>query len=389
MDFITFLKTYFNQISTICDIRQQSKVIYHISDILILIIIAMMCDYKNILTIQQFVEQNKSILYKHHLLENEKQIPSKNTFYRILDIVNWKQLKSISSILMYELPSEIQNLLKTNQISKIMDGKFIKGNKRNSIRAVNIVSLFDTALGIVIDQENVSSKDCEKYAMRKLVRSLNSNDILSIDAIACDSKTLKIFHKKNIQYVIALKGNNKTLFHRSKLLLSEDDIDSKLFHIKQASYVQNGKVISKEYFAAYINHKLGEALNIEHYKGCGIKFIVKEIKKTYLKRTNKTTTEIRFFVSNMVDIKKIAQIIQEHWAIESYHWLLDTVFVEDKSTIANKNSTTILNIFRKLILTLLKLNLFKIKGYSNQQILKMNNNNVHLFLSKLETISFT
>lgn len=91
----------------------------------------------------------------------------------------------------------------------------------------------------------------------------------------------------------------------------------------------------------------------------------------------------------MVDIKKIAQIIQEYWAIESYHWLLDTVFVEDKSTIANKNSTTILNIFRKLILTLLKLNLFKIKGYSNQQILKINNNNVHLFLSKLETISFT
>ena len=117
MDFITFLKTYFNQISTICDTRQQ------------------------------FVKQNKSILYKHHLLENEKQIPSKNTFYRILDIVNWKQLKSISRIIMYELPSEIQNLLKTNQISKIMDGKFIKGNKRNSIRAVNIVSLFDTALG--------------------------------------------------------------------------------------------------------------------------------------------------------------------------------------------------------------------------------------------------
>ena len=52
---ILFLKTYFNQICTICNTRQQSKVIYHISDILILIIIAIMCDYKNILTIQQFV----------------------------------------------------------------------------------------------------------------------------------------------------------------------------------------------------------------------------------------------------------------------------------------------------------------------------------------------
>ena len=124
MDFITFLKTYFNQISTICDTRQQSKVIYHISDILILIIIAMMCDYKNILTIQQFVEQNKSILYKHHLLGNEKQIPSKNTFYRILDIVNWKQLKSISSILMYELPSEIQNLLIKKIHGKTLDTSF-------------------------------------------------------------------------------------------------------------------------------------------------------------------------------------------------------------------------------------------------------------------------
>ena len=348
----------------------------------------MMCDYKNILTIQQFVKQNKLVLYKHQLLKNTTQIPSKNTFYRILDIVNWNQLKSISSILMYELPSDIKNTLKTNKISKIMDGKFIKGNKHNSLRAINIVSLFDSSLGVVIDQECVISKDCEKYAMRKLVRSLNQNDILSIDAIACDSKTLRIFNENQIQYVVALKKNNKTLLNRSKLLLDEEDKNARVFYLKESSYIQNGKIIAKEYFAAYINNKIGEIFNLDRYKKCGIKFIIKEVKKTYNKRTKETTITIRYFVSNMINIKKIAQVIQEHWAIESYHWLLDTVFVEDKSTIANKNSTTILNIFRKLILTLLKTNKFKKKGYSNQQILKINNNNVDLFLFKLETILF-
>lgn len=40
----------------------------------------------------------------------------------------------------------------------------------------------------------------------------------------------------------------------------------------------------------------------------------------------------------------------EHWKIESLHWLLDVVFSEDDSLLANENAHLTLNVMRKFAL---------------------------------------
>ena len=387
MDLINFLKIYFGRIGENYDIRQKSKVIYNFENILILIIIGFLCDYKNIYTIQQFIERKRKIFYEHHLLENISQVPSKNTFYRILDVVDYDKLKSLSSILIYQMPETVRNSLKTDKTSFIIDGKWIIGNKRNGITAVDVVSLFDTSLGIVIDQDNVRKKENEKYAIKRLTRSLNKGDIVSIDAMGCDSNTLKLLNKKEIIYVVALKDNNKKLHYSSNILLDDEEIKNKgpAFYIKDTPYTQNGNVITKEYLALDVNNSNYKDLNIHNYKNCGIRFIVREKKTVFNKRTKNITTAIRYFVSNCINIKKIAQAIQEHWAIESYHWLLDTAFREDNTIIANKNVTTNLNILRKMVLSLLKSNLFYSKGISIEQSMKLNNSDLNDLLTKMES----
>ena len=43
-----------------------------------------------------------------------------------------------------------------------------------------------------------------------------------------------------------------------------------------------------------------------------------------------------------------------HWAIESYHWILDVTFREDANKTLNKNAARNLNILRKLAISILE-----------------------------------
>jgi len=71
---------------------------------------------------------------------------------------------------------------------------------------------------------------------------------------------------------------------------------------------------------------------------------------------NKTTTEIRFFISSLAaDAQKQAEVIRRHWSIEnSLHWVLDVTFNEDASRIRLGYGAENLGLLRRLSVNLLK-----------------------------------
>lgn len=70
---------------------------------------------------------------------------------------------------------------------------------------------------------------------------------------------------------------------------------------------------------------------------------------------NKTTTEIRFFISSLAaDAQQHAEVIRGHWRLEnSLHWLLD-VINEDASRIRLGYGAENLGLLRRLSVNLLK-----------------------------------
>ena len=52
-------------------------------------------------------------------------------------------------------------------------------------------------------------------------------------------------------------------------------------------------------------------------------------------------------------MEEFVRAIRGHWAIESYHWILDVTFREDANKTLNKNAARNLNILRKLAISIL------------------------------------
>lgn len=74
------------------------------------------------------------------------------------------------------------------------------------------------------------------------------------------------------------------------------------------------------------------------------------------------STEFRYFITSLKDVKLAAKAMRSHWSIENnLHWVLDTVFDEDYCRVRKIHNASWrcvvaqnLNIIRKLVMNLLK-----------------------------------
>lgn len=77
-------------------------------------------------------------------------------------------------------------------------------------------------------------------------------------------------------------------------------------------------------------------------------------KKRNRKRGKKTIEISCYLSSKNASAEKLLSYTRKHWQVESFHWLLDMNYDEDKSKVINKNSQICLNILRKYSITMLK-----------------------------------
>lgn len=281
------------------DVRQQSKVRHTLKDILVIVLFATLVNADDWVEMALFAEDYQDYLRKYIELKNG--VPSHDTLRRVMGM--------ISPEILQQLYGKWQERLNRNEgelLKKIIciDGKTMCSNKREGQKPSHIVSAWSKEDGYCLDQKAVEEKSNEITAIPELLEKIQiTGQAVTIDAIGTQTAIAEKIKTKRADYVLALKGNQGTLY---------------------------GEV--KEYFAD------------------------EEFQKKIIEKGNyKKSEENRYFISSLKeDIELVSRAVRGHWSIESMHWHLDVTFREDANTTIDKMAAQNLNIIRKWSLSILK-----------------------------------
>ena len=330
-------------LNLVTDNRQEQKVLHKMGDIIALVFFALLGNADEWTAIEVFGKEHEEFLRKY--LELPHGIPSHDTIERVFSMVSPEFLQKFRT-----LWDEMLNKGEGEKIKKILalDGKAQRGNGNKNQKANHIVSAVDED-GFCLAEKRVAEKSNEIKAIPCLLDSLNiKGHIITTDSMGTQREIVKKIRKKKADYVLALKGNQETLFEDVKLYFGDQDLLSKCAYHKTLEKARGG-IEKREYWQtddiAWLSQKKDWA---------GLKSIA--MTRNTTTKNGETSTETRYFISSLpLDAKEIARAIRKHWMVESYHWHLDVTFREDDNHTLEKQEAFNLNILKKLALNVLKI----------------------------------
>ncbi len=155
--------------------------------------------------------------------------------------------------------------------------------------------------------------------------------------------------KKRADYVLALKGNQGSLFEEIKLFFEDSKVLAKCAYHKTVERARGGVEVREYWQSVDVNWLPQKKL----WKG--LKSLAMT-RNTITKADGSVVVSDRFFISSLsLNVGEVSCAIRGHRMVESHHWHLDVTFREDRDRTLDKYVAFNLNIMRKIVLNLLKL----------------------------------
>jgi len=151
-------------------------------------------------------------------LELPHGIPSHDTFGRVFAVLDSEQFRE-GFIQWTRAASE-----KTQGEIIPIDGKKLRRSHDRTLgkKAIHMVSAWASENNLVLGQIKVDDKSNEITAIPQLLDLLEiSGCIVTIDAMGCQREIVKKIRDKDADYVLALKGNQGTLFDDAHRLFDQ------------------------------------------------------------------------------------------------------------------------------------------------------------------------
>jgi len=318
------------------DPRQRINQLYSLESLLFIAFCAVISGYGSFHGMEDYAVAHEAALREVIDLP-AGQLPTHDTFNRLFAALDYRNFEK-------NFIEFTQTIAVKTKTFLAFDGKTI----RNAGSPLQIVSAWCASNHMVLAQTKVCEKSNEITAIPLLLDLLEiAGAVVTIDAMGCQREICgKILDKKG-HYVIALKGNQGTLFEDVKTCFHHavpDDIT----HSWEEWDKGHGRIEQRQ--CLVISHL--DWLQERHlWPGLNSIALVKS------KRLigSKETTESRYYISSLEpDAALIGRATRIHWEVENnLHWCLDVTFNEDKACITTGHAPENMSIMRKIALNLL------------------------------------
>jgi len=232
----------------------------------------------------QFAENEFEWFKKHGDFKNG--IPSTETIRRFLTALDTQAFQECYF-------NWINSICDLDQVKSIaIDGKTIRGASTKSDTASispHILTAWASDQGFSLGQLRVDDKSNEITAIPELIKKIVVKDtVLTIDAMGCQRQIVNEIINQQADYIIAVKGNQKSLEEAIKDTISLEKPDD----ISISEDIGHGRV-EKRICSIYRN--LSHLYSKDSWRG--LEQFVKIESEVFCKSTAKTSSQIRYYIT--------------------------------------------------------------------------------------------
>lgn len=353
----TFIESIREGFKGVDDPRAKDNQVYPLTDLLIMMLCAVLAGANTITDICNYA-QIKADMFRRILKTTSDRAPSYGVFWWLLTRMKPEQLEGCLVRWIQSIPNETKARLIA------IDGKHLKGAARS--QKIHLVSAWDSRRSLLLGQVKADEKSNEITAIPELIDKLDiTGATITIDAAGCQTEIAKKIRENGGNYIIALKGNQGTLYAEAENFFTQArDVGHREAGCKVISSCEkgHGRIEERE---VVVTHNLKWLA----CRGCW-KDLSTLIEVTS-RRTEggKTSEERRFYISNRkLTPKKAARAIRSHWSIENrLHWNMDVNFGEDATLAATGHAAENIAGFKRLASTLIRIDLGGVRGTAERR----------------------
>lgn len=358
-----------NMLANIEDYRKKRGVRYKLCDLLLLCIYSILSGFTCATDIEYYVEVKFN--YFKELL-NLKEVPSHDTFSKVLRLTNFDKL---ADILNEWLDSYYPEICKKYGKYKILhvDGKAVlaSSEKSNGERPIYLLNAMYEGGTIRVYSKQVGEKENEISKLPSFLSTFNLEDtIVTIDAMGDNNTVISSIVENKGDYLTIVKENQGNLFNAikdecEKLETSKvknrttGEVSTRFSRLKnyEITEKEHGRVetykITLLKDLSFIYDKLGI---VSFYGTIGKVGILDKTTQAKEKGEYKTTYTRNYIICSLEDItcKKMLEIKRNHWNIEMQHWILDVEYNEDRSTARKDNAISNASMFKRFAMRIKK-----------------------------------
>jgi predicted transposase YbfD/YdcC len=339
-------------LAVVPDPRRQCKNLRHpLVDVLVVGFCGVLCGCEDFVELETFGRKKEDFFRR--FLQLPEGIPSHDTFRRVFQAVCPEALQRC---LIQWLRGMRQAAPAAGEVVAI-DGKTLRRTfgRAQPLGALHLVSAWASANGLTLGQVAVDAKSNEITAIPRLIELLDLKGcVVTIDAAGCQKDIAARIVAKEADYVLALKGNQPTLYEQVSDYfleqLEKEGPDRKLRHHREVEE-GHGRSETRETFVVPASKEM-----VASGAWLGLATVVLVIRRCVDHATGKASDEVRYFISSLpAKVKRLAGAVRQHWGIENgLHWVLDVAFNEDRMRQRDRSGIENLALLNRLAVSLLR-----------------------------------